>query len=277
MPKGIYIRTEKHKASNRLGHLGKHLSEETKAKLRLSRVDSHCSEETKAKIRFANIGKRSSVKARANMSLAHLGKHRPELSLILKGRHLTERHKANISKAIKEIWAKPRYKERLRQIQKLLWQAPEFRDERVRAIILGARIRPTKPELQLLKLLEANYPNEWTYVGDGQLVIGGLNPDFTNINGKKQVIELYGDYWHDPDIFPNTLTEEKRIALYQQYGYKCLIIWEHELDKPQEVIKKVVSFAKRNWLSKLKTIFSVNKKETKCLDQEGKQGISDLR
>jgi len=49
------------------------------------------------------------------------------------------------------------------------------------------------------------------------------------------LIELFGDYWHrDQD-------PQKRIDHFARYGYKCLVIWEKELDNPNQVIEKVKS------------------------------------
>lgn len=58
-----------------------------------------------------------------------------------------------------------------------------------------------------------------------------------NINGKKQFIELYGDYWHkgqDP---------QERIDFFRQYGFNTLIIWESELGEPEKVLARLKIFA----------------------------------
>lgn len=99
--------------------------------------------------------------------------------------------------------------------------------------------RPNKIETQLMKMLEGNFPSEWKYVGNGDIIIGLKCPDFTNINGKKALIELFGDYWHRNDN-PN-----KRIQHFAKYGYDTLIIWEHELDFPDKVIEKILEWRKR--------------------------------
>lgn len=65
------------------------------------------------------------------------------------------------------------------------------------AEILAERIRksarkPNEYGKILDAILQEIFPNEWKYVGDGQLIINGKNPDWVNINGKKQLIELWG-------------------------------------------------------------------------------------
>jgi len=76
------------------------------------------------------------------------------------------------------------------------------------------------------------------YVGDGEVWLGNRNPDFININGHKQVIELFGDYWH-----PKTDVKD-RINHYKEYGFTTLIIWEHELySSPSNVFEKISIFS----------------------------------
>lgn len=106
---------------------------------------------------------------------------------------------------------------------------------------------PNKSERFLSELLEKYFPNEYLFNGDYSkgVTLGGLVPDFININGKKQVIELFGDYWHNgkQDI-PWKSTEFGRQAVFSQLGFSCLIIWEHELKSPDEVIEKIRKFNK---------------------------------
>ena len=98
-------------------------------------------------------------------------------------------------------------------------------------------IYPNKPEQRLIDILNHNQlPFE--YVGDGEVWLGNHNPDFINVNGWKQVIELFGTYWHP------VFDVAKYIEYYKQYGYMCLPIWEDELLNPDKVIKKVKKFCR---------------------------------
>ena len=109
--------------------------------------------------------------------------------------------------------------------------------ENVRSRILGMNIRPNKPEVQLINLL-ASYQLPFKYVGDGTCLIGRKSPDFINTNGKKQVIELFGNYWHKGEN-PN-----KRIQTFAEYGFQTIIIWEDELREPNKVLDKIREFIK---------------------------------
>lgn len=60
-------------------------------------------------------------------------------------------------------------------------------------------------------------------MGDGYTWIDGKCPDFLNINGKKQLIELFGTYWHKPE------DEEIRRVHFARYGYETIVIWDHEI------------------------------------------------
>ena len=81
------------------------------------------------------------------------------------------------------------------------------------------------------------------------ITLAGLVPDFVNIDGKKEIIEVFGDYWHDStkrDLSWHA-TELGRIMAYQAIGYKCLIIWEHELKElsEEQLINKIKLFFRR--------------------------------
>ena len=72
---------------------------------------------------------------------------------------------------------------------------------------------------------------DW-YVNGG-FSLHGKVPDFVNINGRKLVIELFGSHWHEPK------EEWYRKKLFASYGFKTIVIWESELDKPFDVVEKI--------------------------------------
>lgn len=119
---------------------------------------------------------------------------------------------------------------------KILWKDPDY----VQSQMKSRGAAPNKIELRFEKFLNFLYPNEWKYVGDGQLIINGRCPDFVNINGKKQIIELYGDYWHrgqDP---------QDRIKIFKPFGYETLVIWEKELKDIELLKMKIEKFGEHN-------------------------------
>lgn len=94
---------------------------------------------------------------------------------------------------------------------------------------------PNKWEKIAIELLNKACPGEYKFVGDGSLIINGFNPDFTNINGKKKVIEVFGEYWHKGrGIRRWHQTELGRIMVYNSMGYDCLILWDMDLEKKTE-------------------------------------------
>jgi len=118
------------------------------------------------------------------------------------------------------------------------WQNPEIRDKQTKAILAGSHIRPTRAEYDLGILIEKACPKQYRYTGNGEMVVGGMCPDFMNINGQKKVIEMFGDYWHkgqDPQV---------KIDKYSQYGFSCLVIWEKELRElsREELLDKIRNF-----------------------------------
>lgn len=106
------------------------------------------------------------------------------------------------------------------------------------------QIKPTKPEQRIINVCkEYNLP--FKYVGDGKFIVHGLNPDFINCNGKKQIIEVFGRYWHkERENIYWKRTEFGRKAIFSQLGYETLIIWDDEIENMsnKEIAKKIKNF-----------------------------------
>lgn len=114
--------------------------------------------------------------------------------------------------------------------------------------LLAIQRKPNKPEQKLMKII-AELQLPYRYVGDGKILIGSYIPDFIQTNGKKHIIEIFGDYWHsDKKKHYRELswhqTELGRMMAYSQFGYKTLVIWEHELSKLESVKRKLLQFEK---------------------------------
>lgn len=189
----------------RQAHLGMKLSEETKAKI---------SQKLKGKLKgksYEEIYGDRAEEIKRKIGLAGLGSKRPFSP------------EAKARQAIKN---------------KQQWQDPIYREHTIAGIMRACHTKPNKKESQLNDILQRNFPNEWRFVGDWQLVIGGKFPDFANINGKKQLIELFGTHWH------KLFDVAERTEHYCSYGYKTLIIWEDELDNETKVIKRIRKFTK---------------------------------
>lgn len=102
-----------------------------------------------------------------------------------------------------------------------------------RTCIICGENKSVKLETYFLSLLDSYFPNEWKYVGDGQVIIDGKCPDFINVNGKKEIIETYGNYWHRND------NPQDRIDKFAKFGYKTLVIWENELQDTASAVSKI--------------------------------------
>lgn len=222
------------------GMLGKHHSEETKRKI----SQSHMGE------RNPMYGKVFTDEHRRKLSEAKKGKppNNAELFFAIpakrKGRNdwMSQETRRKISQTVTQLWQDPEYREALSDIHKIstkkMWQDPQFRETQVRAVLKGLNKKPNKPEQHLITLIEANHL-PFKYVGDGEFILGSRCPDFLNTNGKKQLIELFGTYWHP--IFDVA----ERTEHFRNYGFSLLTIWEDELADEAKVLKKIKSFTRR--------------------------------
>ena len=131
-------------------------------------------------------------------------------------------------------------KQKMSDVQRRLWADPIWHKEQQSRMARGNRLaRPNKVETKLLELLDYLHPGDWKYVGDGSLIIAGKNPDFVNVNGRKLIMELFGDHWHRNDI------PAKRAAIFRPFGYRTLVVWERELKNRPVLIGRINKFTQR--------------------------------
>lgn len=124
---------------------------------------------------------------------------------------------------------------------------PEFKEYREK-IMQGWHKSPNTLEERIISVVNTAFHSEFAYNGgfDAGVSIGNLIPDFIDINGKKKVIEVFGDYWHDEtkrDVSWKS-TEFGRKAVYSQFGYDCLVLWERFIRNAtnKEIVEKIQSF-----------------------------------
>lgn len=279
MRKG-YHPSEETRKKMRVSQLGKILSEETRRKISEKRRGKCCGED------HPMFGKHLPEETKRKLSKSHSGKNHPNFGKHLPeevrrkiskslsgenhiyfGKHLSEEHKKNISNGNKgQIpWIKGKkqshesnqknrekhigvifsegHRKNLSNAMKKLWEKD------AKKMIKRFQLKPNGKELYLDYILQNNFPDEWKYVGDGQVVIDRLCPDFINCNGKKQIIEVFGDYWHDSkrrNVKYNQ-TEKGRKETFFKFGYSTLIIWEHEFTDEEKVIEKIKVFTEEKY------------------------------
>lgn len=91
---------------------------------------------------------------------------------------------------------------------------------------------PNKTELRLWKILGPSFQ----YTGNGSKTIDGKRPDFVD-ETSRIIVELYGLYWHRADTLAKTMN---RINTFAKAGYRTLIVWEDEIDKPLLIRRKLL-------------------------------------
>lgn len=139
------------------------------------------------------------------------------------------------------------------EISKELWQSEEY----IKNIFAGRYLHPNKFESHIDTVLQHFIPHEWAYNGGFEcgITIGGLVPDFVNINGRKQLIEGFGDPFHDGTFNCSwKRTEFGRKAIFAQLGYDVLILWQSVIDKmaDEEIAEVVIEFMEAKTKAKSK-------------------------
>ncbi|KKN30081.1 hypothetical protein LCGC14_0837580 [marine sediment metagenome] len=253
--------TDEAKLKMRQARLGKHLTEETKEKLRranLGRVvpaRPPITQETRERLRQSHLGRRVSEATRAKrrvisrrlwlrpeyrekvLASLHGPLARRKTALTRIGNSVSVRTREKISASLMGHTFSDATIQKMSRTQKRLWSTPEHRDMVRKAMRLGMQVSPNKPETALQGLLDTLYPCEWEFVGDGKLVVAGKNPDFMRVGDRRQLMELFGDYWHRGE------NPDDRIELFTEHGYTTLVIWEKELSDVTSLVERIVEFA----------------------------------
>lgn len=186
-----------------------------------------------------NKGKKLPEHVREKLRKALLGKHSSPRTEFRKG-HIPWWKKLGL----RNLMDIPEVREKHRLNVQKWWKDPQY----VAKQMMSRRTKPNRKEKRLDKVLQRNFPNEWKYVGDGQFVIGGLCPDWTNVNGKKKVIDLFGCFYHGcPEHYPYVkvkprFKEDARRAIFKKYGFDYLVVWEHELKDERALMEKLREF-----------------------------------
>lgn len=218
--------SENHIKNIRLSHQGK-----TYEELYGRERANYMKEATRRRMLIDNPAKRPEV--------------REKISKKLRGRIFTKKWKKKISRALtgqiisldtRKKMSKVAKKKEFGKWMIKMWKNPEYRLRQRKLILKGLIKKPNKIEKYLENFLNQILPNEYKYVGDGELILGGKCPDFMNINGKKKLIELYGDYWHRND------NPEDKINHYKKYGFDCLVVWEKELKNISNIKQRIIQF-----------------------------------
>lgn len=171
-------------------------------------------------------GRRNSVMTPEVRQKLAVATHQAWLEGKLRAYPRTEQTKHLLSIRTKQAYAEGR-----------LGNDPQLERRRLEASHRAQHRKPNKPEQKLITVM-VQHSLPYKYVGDGEFILGGKCPDFLNVNGKKQVIELFGTYWH------NVFDIAKRKEHFRQYGFSCLCIWEDELKDLDKVKLKIAKFAK---------------------------------
>jgi len=201
-----------------------------------------CSTETREKIRMSKLGNKNCLGKQNALGFTHTQIAKTLMSLRRKGHLVSEETRNKIAEAHKGHPVSKETREKLRQwnlahrdtlvkIGKKAWEDPDKVATMMSNMLKARHQKPNKLEAQFAEFLNTHFPDEWKYVGNGGAIIGGKCPDFININGKKQLIELYGNYWHKGE-YPDT-----KVRFYKQYGFDTLVLWEADIKTlPEEIM-----------------------------------------
>lgn len=138
----------------------------------------------------------------------------------------------------------PEFKKLIGYQSKKRWLDPVYKENSLRKMFNSCKRKPNNTETYMDSLVQRARPTDFIYSGAGKIFIAGKVPDWFNVNGRKQVIELFGNYWHGEKRTGRTKEQEEELlkSHYSKYGYDCLVIWESELKNPIGVIDKVKNF-----------------------------------
>lgn len=150
-----------------------------------------------------------------------------KISQSLKGRRLSKSHRQRLSDSHKGK------------------KQPEWLvKKRIKASVEGLSRRPTKPEKEVMRIVKKhNLPFRYNGNNAG-LMIGTKIPDFISNNANRQVIEVFGRRFHDPNYrwalsVQKNRTYDATLDYYKKRGYDCFIFWEDEITE-KDVLSRLI-------------------------------------
>jgi very-short-patch-repair endonuclease len=188
--------------------------------------------------RYSGLTRRLSGLACRGKASSLKGKTYEEIHGYTKGK---KRRAVSKQRAI-ERCKNPEYIEKISKAKSANWEDPKYRRSGIEHLqdisVLGVQKQSIQtymnyPERRVSYILRNTCPGEFHYNGNFRMktALNGLVPDFVNVNGKKKVIEVFGNYWHGKAKTGTTKSGEsrKRINRFKSVGYDCLILWEKDI------------------------------------------------
>jgi G:T-mismatch repair DNA endonuclease (very short patch repair protein) len=111
-------------------------------------------------------------------------------------------------------------------------------DEQIKRMMVGEHKKPNKVERRLIELIDRN-ALPFKYVGNWEFMVAGKCPDFVSTDGRKLLIELFGNYWHTVKARE---TVKERVERFRKHGFETLVLWEKEMDDERLIADKIRQF-----------------------------------
>jgi len=176
-----------------------------------------------------NIAARSHIIAAANRNPAHK-KARAEgfkrwVYETEDGRKFRDSQAKSMKGKAERIWKDDSFREKMREVGRRNFQR-----------VSAHNVDPNGLELRFYEIalqagIDVTYTDHkfWKRLKDGR----SITPDFM-VDGL--VIEIYGDYWHRGD------DPQDRINDWDSVGLTAIVIWEHEMKEPEQVLQRLAGF-----------------------------------
>jgi len=116
------------------------------------------------------------------------------------------------------------FKKKLASAKVRNWKDPEYKKNQVKRIVRGLIKRPTSLEKEMIDIIK-KYNLPYRYSGNGSFILGGKNPDFVNINGKRICIEVANTI-HHPKSYPT-----ERVNYFKKLGWDCIVFRVNNLNE----------------------------------------------
>lgn len=155
-------------------------------------------------------------------------------------------------------------KEKFKNSMKKHWENKQFIENLIKIGITSLHRRPTNLEKKFTTFFQThNLP--LTYCGNGTLIIGGKNPDYVESNGKKVCLEVGNKYEKSIKRKGRNYSnwqeyEQQRINHFNAFNWKCLVVWEDELNDNVVVLQRLNNFLMEPSSCKIMQSSSVNRK-----------------
>ena len=145
----------------------------------------------------------------------------------------------NSSSIFQRVIHSKEHRDNVSKVQRHIWDTSteEEKEYRIKKRLEGLFKRPTSLEQKFINEFIVPFNLPYKYTGDGSVLIGFKNPDFIDVDGNKNCVEVRNKkmtlFWnkYSPEEY-----RDRQVTHYLKWGWKCIVLFDDDLKNKKGVL-----------------------------------------